>query len=88
MTPGPHLTCANFFTWSLSHQSLQHEAMTGHSKSPTRRSATPAPSIEVLVSAEGGGLAVTHLHHINALSEKSQGRKTVIKHQDLSVPLA
>lgn len=29
MTPGTHLTYANFFTWSLSHQSLQHAATTG-----------------------------------------------------------
>lgn len=29
MTPGLHLTCANFFTWSLSHQPLQHEATMG-----------------------------------------------------------
>lgn len=67
MTAGSHLTYSNFF-WSLSHQSLQHEAMMEQQEPQEKIS---NPSTKVLVSAAEGGLAITHVHHINATREKS-----------------
>lgn len=45
------------------------------------------PSTKVLVSADEGGLAITHLHHVNTSRRKNQWREMLIKHQDLGVTL-